>query len=271
MVLNGLGERVASTTEGQTPDTIKVADSTQLSQLIWREGYRLIGMRAIAFDAVGTLIHPEPAAPLVYADVGRRYGSRRTPEEIAVRFREAFRREEAFDREHDWRTSEAREIERWRHIVGSVLDDVSDADGCFRELFEHFSRPEAWRCEADVGPTLATLRARGYRLGVASNYDRRLHSVRAGLPELQPLEHITLSAEVGWRKPAAAFFKAVCARMDCPAEALLLVGDDAVNDVGGARSAGLPAVRFGPRWGNTTITGKVLGIERLEELLCLLP
>ncbi len=232
----------------------------------------MLGIRAIAFDAVGTLIHPEPAAPLVYADVGRRYGSRRTPEEIAVRFREAFRREEAFDREHGWRTSEAREVERWRHIVGAVLDDVGDPEGCSRELFEHFSRPVAWRCEADVGPALATLRARGYRLGVASNYDHRLHSVRAGLPELRPLEHVILSAEVGWRKPAPALFKAVCARMNCPAEALLLVGDDMENDVRGARWAGLRAVWFGPRWKNITMTGEeVLGIERLEELLGLLP
>ena len=32
--------------------------------------------RAVFFDAVGTLLHPDPSAAEVYAGVGRRYGSR---------------------------------------------------------------------------------------------------------------------------------------------------------------------------------------------------
>src|SRR5207302_1039003 len=49
-------------------------------------------VRAVFFDAVGTLIHPEPPAGAVYAEVGRRHGSRLTAAEIARRFAAAFRR-----------------------------------------------------------------------------------------------------------------------------------------------------------------------------------
>ena len=69
-------------------------------------------IRAIYFDAVGTLIHPEPAAHRVYSEAGRRHGSLLSPEEIRVRFGHAFRRQEEADRTSGWRTSEARETLR---------------------------------------------------------------------------------------------------------------------------------------------------------------
>ena len=104
------------------------------------------------------------------------------------------------------------------------MDDVTDVDGCFRELFEHFSHPEAWRCDPEAAATIETLRRRGYALGMASNYDQRLRSVAAGLPPLRPLQHLVISSEVGWRKPAAQFFQAVRQAFDSasPGDVVLL-------------------------------------------------
>src|SRR5206468_1905436 len=125
--------------------------------------------------------------PLVYSQVGKRRGSRHDPDTIKTRFLRAFKQEEQTDRCFGWRTSEAREIERWRHIVANVLDDVSNPEDCFETLFEHFSRPKAWRCEPDTGKVLTELAQRGFVLGIASNYDSRLHKVMAGNPELRPI------------------------------------------------------------------------------------
>jgi putative hydrolase of the HAD superfamily len=218
------------------------------------------GIRAVFFDAVGTLIHPEPAAPAVYAAAGRRHGSSLEVEEIAARFRSAFRRQEEVDRRHGWRTDEEREVERWRRIVGEVLDDVHDPEACFQELFAHFGRPDAWRVAADAA-VLAEVAARGFACGVASNYDRRLRAVAAGLPELAPARHLVISAEVGWRKPAAGFFAALCAATELPPKQILYVGDDRGNDYDGARAAGLAALLYDPRCLET-----VAGGERLRSL-----
>ena len=109
-----------------------------------------------------------------------RYGSRLSLAEIGQRFRAAFKREEEYDLRNGLRTYEGREERRWRHIVAAVLHDVCDGEACFRELFEYFSRPQAWKCAPDAGSTLAELARRGYRLGMASNYDHRLRSVVAG-------------------------------------------------------------------------------------------
>ena len=139
-----------------------------------------------------------------------------------------------------------REERRWRHIVGTVLEDVCDGEACFRELYEHFRRPQAWTCAPDAGATLAELARRGYRLGMASNCDRRLRSVVTGLPELRPLEWLAISAEMGWRKPAPEFFAAVVRLAAVSAEEMLFVGDDPINDEEGARAAGLRTLLFDP-------------------------
>lgn len=225
-------------------------------------------VRAVFFDAVGTLLHPDPAAGAVYAQVGRRHGSRLAGAEIAQRFRREFLRQEAFDQASGLRTSEARERARWRAIVGAVLDDVRDPDACFAELYHHFGRPEAWRCESGAGAVLEALATRGYVLGLASNYDHRLRSVAAGLPELCPVvPHLVISSEVGWRKPAAPFFAAAAARMGQSPEHMLLVGDDRVNDFEGARAAGWRALLFDPQGEAPAIGARVPGLTDLLEVL----
>lgn len=207
----------------------------------------LHGVRAVVFDAVGTVIHPQPPAPILYAEVGRRFGSQRNAAEITPRFLAAFAREEALDYASGLQTSEAREVERWRRIVGQVLDDVAHPDACFQELFEHFSRPKAWRCDPDAAETIETLARRGYALGLASNYDQRLRSVVRGLTALKPLQQLLISSEIGWRKPAAPFFLAVCRAFELPSDQILYVGDDLANDYEGARAAGLRSVLFDPK------------------------
>jgi len=221
-------------------------------------------VRAIFFDAVGTLVYPEPAAPAVYAAIGRRYGSAFDETSIAARFRIAFHRQEEWDRAAGWRTSEAREIERWRSIVGEVLSDSTNPEACFQALFAHFARAESWQIDPDAPAVLASLASRGYVLGVASNYDQRLRSVAAGIPEFARFAHLAISAEIGWRKPASEFFAAVCEKSLSRADQVLVVGDDFENDCQGARAAGLHAMVL-DRQNRLPARNR---IGRLNDLLC---
>jgi putative hydrolase of the HAD superfamily len=217
-------------------------------------------IKAVFFDAVGTLVHPNPPAPLVYAQVGRRYGSNLSAETIRGRFTAAFGEEEAIDQRDGLRTSEERERRRWRHIVARVLDDVADPAGCFMELYGHFSRPDAWRLEPGVGPAIEALAWRGLALGLASNYDERLRTVAAGLAELRPFRHLVISSEVGWRKPAPEFFAGLCRIAGLPTGQILYVGDDLANDYEGARAVGLRTILFDPE------RQAPPGVERITKL-----
>jgi putative hydrolase of the HAD superfamily len=202
----------------------------------------LTGVRAVVFDAVGTLITPDPPAPAVYAEVSRRYGSCLAPDVIAARFRDAFRAEEETDRAAGGRTNETREERRWRTIVAATLDDVTDPEACFGELWLHFARPAAWRCDASVGRVIPELCRRGFTVGMASNFDGRLKTVIGGLPALASLRPIVISSEVGWRKPAAEFFQQVVKAVGRSPAEILHIGDDVVNDCDGALAAGLRAL-----------------------------
>jgi putative hydrolase of the HAD superfamily len=201
----------------------------------------------VFFDAVGTLLHPEPPAPVVYATVGRRFGSGLDEAAITARFRAAFRRQEVADHVMGLRTNEEREVARWRAIVREVLDDVLDIEACFQELYTHFARADAWRCQLETAEILSVLAQRGHMLGIASNFDQRLRGLVEHLPMLRPVRHLVISSEIGWRKPALAFFVALCRRAGAPARQVLYVGDDSVNDYEGARAAGMQAVLLDPR------------------------
>jgi putative hydrolase of the HAD superfamily len=205
--------------------------------------------RWLAFDAVGTLIYPDPPVARIYWEIGRRYGSRLTEPEVEARFRAAFRATERNDLagssasdQLSLATSEEREFQRWRDIVARVIDDVAEQERCFEDLYAHFAQPASWRCFPDTGDALRELARAGYRLAVASNFDRRLDSVCDGLAELQPISLRVISATVGYRKPSREFYAALCRAADCRPAELLMIGDDFENDIVGAEQAGAAAV-----------------------------
>jgi putative hydrolase of the HAD superfamily len=198
-------------------------------------------VRLVYFDAVGTLLRPEPPVALIYQRIGQRYGCPRTVEEIHRAFHQAFADQEAYDAANGYRTNEEREQQRWRAIVSAVLPEAKEAEACFGELWDHFAQPHHWRLEPGSLEVLAHLARQGLQLGLASNFDSRLIGLVQALPDLRDLlDAVWVSSQVGWRKPAAEFYAALGEGYD-PQE-LLMVGDDRVNDYEGARAAGWHAV-----------------------------
>jgi putative hydrolase of the HAD superfamily len=217
------------------------------------------GVRAVFFDAVGTLLFPYPSVARTYAEAARRHGSQVTEEKVREGFRTAFARQEEIDRRAGWRTDEARERARWQTIVSEVLPAA-----CFDELWLWFSTPQAWRVNPDAVEVIARLTARGLTLGVASNFDARLEALLGELPELAPLRgRCVISSRVGWRKPAADFFAELTRVAGHPAESVVHVGDDLQNDVEGATAAGLRAILFDPK-------GQTSSVPRIRQLRDLL-
>jgi putative hydrolase of the HAD superfamily len=201
------------------------------------------GVRAVFFDAVGTLLYPTAPPAETYAEAARRQGVILDPATVLSRFRAAFRAEEEVDRAADWVTSEWREVERWRRIVAASLPELPDPERGFTELFTHFARPDAWGVRRDVGHVLAALGRRVVVLGIGSNLDTRLHAVVAGHDVLRPVaERVVVSAAVGHRKPSPKFFEAVIRAAGCPAGDVVFVGDEPANDYAGATAAGMRAI-----------------------------
>jgi putative hydrolase of the HAD superfamily len=206
-------------------------------------------IRAIYFDAVGTLLFPEPPAEQVYAAFGQRYGQKETAEVIRHRLRSAFQAEEQWDRQHHWRVDPAREEQRWQRIVRACFPQIDSQSFAqlFTQLYDYFAQSSAWRLADQAVDVLTKLQQCGLIVGVASNYDGRLRRVLQGIAEVATVhQRLILSVDVGYRKPAAAFFAAVVSQAGCAAGEVLYVGDDLDNDYKGAQAAGLQAVLYRP-------------------------
>jgi putative hydrolase of the HAD superfamily len=201
------------------------------------------GIEGIVFDAVGTLIDPDPPVAEVYAAAARRQGVELEPGLVRSRFYRSFQSDEVDEVRGPLATDELNELRRWRRIVAGALPELPDPERAFAELWEHFSRPGSWTLFPDVAPALEAIGAAGLPVRIGSNFDARLRSVVAGLPELaQVVGPLIISSEVGYRKPHPAFFEAVRASFGLPAERIVCIGDDLDNDVRGALGSGLRGV-----------------------------
>jgi len=211
------------------------------------EGLLFRGIHTVVFDVVGTLIEPVPSVARAYVDAGRRCGVELAEPEAARRFTVAWERQEAHDAaaQPAFATSRQRERSRWRHIVEEVFEQAAAADDIFALLWEHFSRPESWQPIPVGCQLLDAARGAGCEVAVASNFDERLLPLARVLPPLVGIEQVFASSELGWRKPAAAFFRAVEARLGRQPYELLLVGDDPRLDLAAAQAAGWRAVEVG--------------------------
>lgn len=203
-------------------------------------------VKAVLCDAVGTLIEAEPSVASAYTATAARQGVALDLAVVRARFRAAFAADEARALAGTLTTDERAERTRWRNLVAEVMPELPDLDRAFEELWLHFGRTESWFPFGDVAPALRSLQAQGLTVRIASNFDTRLRPVLAGMPALAPwASELVISSEVGWRKPAAGFFRAACAQLGLPPSSVLHVGDHPVNDITGARRAGLLAALIG--------------------------
>jgi putative hydrolase of the HAD superfamily len=193
-------------------------------------------IRAVTFDAGGTLIEPWPSVGHVYAEVAARYGvSGRSPEQITERFAAAWRGKSAFDYS----------LPAWRALVDATFGDFVPEDRItelFPALYQRFKQAEVWRVFDDVTPILRELRAAGFKLGIISNWDDRLRPLLEGLGLASWFDAIVISTEAGVTKPSRAIFDQAASALHVPAESILHVGDSGDEDLRGAQAAGFSAL-----------------------------
>jgi putative hydrolase of the HAD superfamily len=231
--------------------------------------------RAALFDAGLTLIHPTRSVESIYAAFGARQGRPVEPflPQIQVTFRELFEAErQAMADGHDgYVASDAADHAVWRRICFAVAERIpgltDDPQAWFEALYDHFGRAETWQLYPDAVPTLAALADRGVQLAVVSNWDSRLLGILQAL-EVTPLVHtVAVSAVEGVRKPGPRIFEQTLDRLGVAPEDAIMVGDSLVDDVGGARAAGVTGVLIQRDRAPAPAPDGVPAIHSLSELL----
>ncbi len=220
-------------------------------------------VRAITFDATGTLVDPYPSVGAVYAEVAGANGLAVDGTALQDRFRTAFKA----GRSHT-RTDEAGEKAFWRKLTGDVFSPWADdatMDALFPALWDAFADHRRWRPRTDVPALLAPLRDRGLKLAMLSNWDARLHRVIDGLGWGRWLDHVFISSELGAEKPAPEVFAHAAAALGFAPQEILHVGDSWEHDVAGALGAGWHSAWLDRRH-PAPADPRVLHLRTLEEL-----
>jgi putative hydrolase of the HAD superfamily len=223
----------------------------------------------VFFDAVGTLIYADPPVRAAYASAASRFGLTLDEATIGRRFAAAFHTHYAGTTgDDDCATSEEIERCRWRATVDEVFHEVAPCEALFEQLWDHFARPTNWRLFDDVAECLRRLGDRGLSLGVASNFDQRLIEICRGLSPLDGCDHYFVSSQIGFRKPACKFFRAIERATGLEPQQLMLIGDDWDADYRAAAAAGWHAVHLN-RDSNVAASSCIRSLAHLDSALIL--
>lgn len=198
-------------------------------------------VRAVLFDAGGTLIHMDAGRVCIAAGIAHDAESFRTAESAAV----------ATVRSFVLANPASTDAERVPLYFDSLLAGLGfeakkDRRAAAERVATEHARANLWSRGADgAAETLGALRGRGYRVAVISNADGRVRGLleTAGLGPL--LEFVLDSAEIGVEKPDPRIFHAATTRMGLPPAACAYVGDIYEIDVVGAAGAGLHPILIG--------------------------
>lgn len=142
----------------------------------------------------------------------------------------------------------------------------ADIDACGRFFFEQGSR--SLQVYDDARALLASLKFRGYRVGVVSNAIFPGHYFTTSVSALGLAGYIDTfvsSADVGLAKPNPAPYLRALADLGVEPGESLFVGDSPVTDIPGAHKAGMLAVLL-QRAGGAPAPAGVSTIERLTAL-----
>ena len=204
-------------------------------------------IRAILFDAAGTLFYLTKTVGDHYAHVGREVGLELDAQKLESAFHAAWQqmpRRPAIDGprkndDKDW----------WRDLVGHVFDQVApsvnelDCDNFFEVAYEHFAEAGVWELYPDVPEVLEQLRPR-FQLAVISNFDGRLRFILQHLGISNYFSYIFISSELGADKPDPEIFRRALKIMHLNADEVLHVGDDPERDWKAGAEAGLLVFRL---------------------------
>lgn len=229
-------------------------------------------VRAVLFDAAGTLIRPREGPGVVYARAASRQGIAISPWRLDDAFVRALRAAPpmAFP-EAPRKARPGLEKAWWRERLREVLraaDSTArlpDFDAFFEEVFDLYARPDAWEPVAGAREVPAALRRRGLRTGVLSNFDHRLPRILEGLGLASGFDAVVLPVETGLLKPDPGAFLAAATALGVPPSACACVGDDPQLDLEGARKAGMRPLPIDPAaslWDLPDALGALGAVER---------
>ncbi len=215
-----------------------------------------MAVRALTFDAAGTLIAPHPGVGAVYAEVAARHGIERDAAELDRAFAPAFTAVLAtWPAPYGADEADARRF--WDQVIAATFAEALPYELCC-DLYDAFAQAARWRVLPGARAALALAARRHLPCAVVSNFDLRLAGLIAQL-DLGPFTAVVTSAQVGRAKPDPAPLVRACALMGVAPAEVIHVGDHEREDGGLCAASGATWLRVDPAIG--------IDLARLEALI----
>jgi putative hydrolase of the HAD superfamily len=208
-------------------------------------------IKAVFFDAGGTLIHPHPSVGEVYGGVAERLGCFADPRAIEARFHEVWSDYQRRARVEGLPLprSDEEDREMWIRLTRSLCDGVPalrdlDFKRWFDGIHAAFTVGGCWQVYPEVRDVIREVRQRGLGCGVVSNWGSYLLDILRDHNLESPMDFIQVSALEGSLKPDAVFYRKALDRAGVSAAEALHVGDTYRDDAAGAMASGLLGVHL---------------------------
>jgi putative hydrolase of the HAD superfamily len=183
-------------------------------------------IRAVTFDAYGTLLRNEDLTAIprrIVAD----HGLSVSPDEILRRWVDLYHEATQLVPFRTLRQMEGHNLSRLLGQLGLVADPAPYVELFFEVTTKVEPYPEALEVLNALGPV---------RSAIVSNAD---HEHVAAWPFKWPVQFVLVSEAVQAYKPNPLVFRRALEQLGLPPHEVLHVGDSDIDDVGGARAAGL--------------------------------
>ena len=219
--------------------------------------------KVIFFDAAGTLIAPHPSVGHIYARVAAWHGFRLSSGAVNRHFRETWKKRgglrtllpqpgaDLYVSEKIW----------WEEFVAETMAPFKlgrHFNNFFNDLYKIFEEKGCWRVFPDVKRALSSLKNKGVRMGVISNWDTRLITLLKTLDLSRFFDKIIVSSQARAAKPDPMIFKKAARFFERNPGECLHVGNDFEEDYRGALEAGFSAILL-DRTGKTRLRCSRIG------------
>ena len=234
-------------------------------------------IRTVFFDAGYTLLYPAPSLLEVCQQVCQQFGLHVDLNRLQAGLENAenFRFRQSEPSRQTWADEQAI-ANFWLDYFSSLLQpslaeyDQPRLDQLAHAVAETFKQHTSWQVYADVKPTLEAVRAKGYRLGVISDWNIALGPLLRQFDLIQYFDCMLVSAVVRHAKPSPMLYDMALERANAIPDYTVHIGDSYIHDVLGARAVGITPILLDRTAELTENTVDCLLVHSLYELLDLL-
>ncbi|MDZ4816070.1 MAG: HAD-IA family hydrolase [Verrucomicrobiota bacterium] len=227
-----------------------------------------MNIQGVLLDVGGTMIHTSKPVGQIYAEAAERFGGKLDPLSMQSAFGKAFK--DIGSLEFTVATARIKYEEWWRQIVfkslergaaGASAEFLQRKEEYFQYLYQLFTKKDMWQIYPDVIPTLTSLKSKGLKTAIVSNWDHRLRPLLRELDLELYFDAIVISCEVGYEKPDPRIFHHAADRLNLAPETLVHIGDSRKNDFEGAHAAGITSLLIArPEQNLTDLLNEILSL-----------